>query len=46
MKEAAEKELSEEEQKQFEEFLESRAVGFNTAMSNTLKEIMDGGVKK
>lgn len=43
---ATSKELSEKEQKKLDEWYEQNAAVMKTAMDNTLKEIMDGGVKK
>lgn len=43
---AASKELSEKEQKDLDEWYKQNAAVMKTAMSDTLKEIMDGGVKK
>ena len=43
---AASKDLSEKEQKDLEEWYKQNAAVMKTAMNDTLKEIMDGGVKK
>jgi hypothetical protein len=43
---AASKELSDKEQKDLDEWYKQNAAVMKTAMSDTLKEIMDGGVKK
>ena len=43
---AASKELSEKEQKDLDEWYKQNAAVMRTAMNDTLKEIMDGGVKK
>lgn len=43
---AASKELSDKEQKELDEWYKQNAAVMKTAMNDTLKEIMDGGVKK
>lgn len=43
---AASKDLSEKEQKDLDEWYKQNAAFMTTAMNDTLKEIMDGGVKK
>lgn len=43
---AASKDLSEKEQKELDEWYKQNAAVMKTAMNDTLKEIMDGGIKK
>lgn len=45
MQDAEIKQLSEEDQKKLEETLKATSFGLNTAMANTIKEIMEGNAK-
>jgi hypothetical protein len=45
MEDAEIKQLSDEEQKKLEETLKAASFGLNTAMANTIKEIMEGNAK-
>lgn len=45
MEDAEIKQLSDEEQKKLEETLKAASFGLNTAMANTIKEIMEGNIK-
>lgn len=45
MEDAEIKQLSDEEQKKLEDTLKAASFGLNTAMANTIKEIMEGNIK-
>lgn len=45
MEDALIKELSEQEQKELNEFLENKSLGINIAMKEAFDEIMNGGAK-